>query len=90
MAGQPFDPSLFEKVDPEEAGFMLAWNHVHRWQYFGWLNEELTMHYIQPGSSGRSQLSPGFSGVGHIDRYLDRYLSNVLSTRVPIAPRYAA
>ena len=70
VAGRPFDPSLFEKVTPEEAGFMLAWNHVHRWQYYGWLNEELTMYYIQPASNGRNQLRPGFSGGGHIDRYI--------------------
>jgi len=86
VAGRPFDPVLFEQATPEEAGLMVAWNHVHRWQYYGWLNEELTMYYIQPASSGRNQLRPGFSGGGHIDRYISLSYQRVYLSHLAMLP----
>lgn len=86
VAGRPFDPVLFEKATSEEAGFMVAWNHVHRWQYYGWLAEYITMYYIQSTSSGRNQLRPGFSGDGHIDRYISLSYQRVYLSHLAMLP----
>jgi len=53
VAGQPFDPSQFDQVSTEKAGFMIAWNHIHRWQYYGWLSKNLTMYSLS-SASGRA------------------------------------
>jgi hypothetical protein len=47
-AGRPFSAATIKAATPEQAGLMLAWNRIHRWQYYGWRNDELTMNYIKP------------------------------------------
>ena len=85
VAGLPFDPSQFDAVDPAAAGYMIAWNHIHRWQYCGWLANDLTMYYLQPASGG-GQLRQGFSGGGHIDRYVSQSYQRVYLSHLAMLP----
>lgn len=85
VAGQPFDPARFDGLDAEQAGFMIAWNHIHRWQYYGWLSENLMMYYLQPASGG-GQLKPGFSGGGHIDRFMSQSYQRVYLSHLAMLP----
>ncbi len=70
-AGQPFSAAQIERAGPEEAGFMIAWNHIHRWQNRGYTTAELVMNYVEPSASGTGGvLRDGFRGGGHITRYI--------------------
>ena len=70
-AGQPFSAAQIEQAGPDEAGFMIAWNHIHRWQNRGYTTAELVMNYVEPSASGAGGvLRDGFSGGGHITRYI--------------------
>ena len=70
-AGQPFSTEQIERSGPDEAGFMIAWNHIHRWQNRGYTTAELVMNYVEPSTSGAGgMLRDGFRGGGHITRYI--------------------
>ena len=70
-AGRPFSDEQIRAASPEDAGLMLGWNRMFRWQYYGWSQPELTMNYIKaetPGAEGR--LNEGLKGGGDVQRYL--------------------
>ncbi|MSQ68342.1 MAG: DUF1329 domain-containing protein [Gammaproteobacteria bacterium] len=70
-AGRPFSAEQVAAATPAQAGLMLAWNRIYRWQYFGWRNDELTMNYIKPVvAGGRGTLHEGMLGGGHIERFV--------------------
>jgi len=70
-AGRPFSDEQLKAATPEQAGLMLAWNRIHRWQYYGWRNDELTMNYIRPAAPGtQGKLNEGLEGGGHVERFL--------------------
>lgn len=70
-AGRPFADEQIRTASPGQAGLMLAWNRIHRWQYYGWRNDELTMNYIRPAAPGtRGKLNEGLEGGGHVERFL--------------------
>jgi len=70
-AGRPFSDEQLKAATPEQAGLMLAWNRIHRWQYYGWRNDELTMNYIRAAAPGtRGKLNEGLEGGGHVERFL--------------------
>ena len=70
-AGRPFSPQQITGADPQTGGYMLAWNQIHRWQYYGYQVDELTMAYVG-SSTGRVPLEPkaGLDGGGSLDRIL--------------------
>ena len=84
-AGLPFNHEQILAATLDEAGLMVAWNNIHRWQYNGYKTDELVMNYMRPISAGASgTLLEGFSGGGHIDRYISQsyyrvYLSHLAS-----------
>ena len=82
-AGMPFDDEQIRAAEPTEAGFMVAWNQIHRWQYTGYQVDEVTMTYIgdQPGN-GPQDLDHGLIGGGTSTRRLTQtyhrvYLNNL-------------
>ncbi len=85
VAGRPFDPAQFHDVDAEAAGYMIAWNHIHRWQYYGWRAEDFTMYYLLPASNG-GQLKKGFTGGGHIDRFVSLTYQRVYLSHLSMLP----
>ena len=70
-AGQPFDDAQLAAAQPAVAGFMLAWDQIHRWQYTGYRLDELTMTYIdsEPGN-GPLEPAHGLLGGGKSTRRL--------------------
>ena len=84
-AGHPFSIEQIEAATPEEAGLMIGWNQIHRWQYLGYSSEELQMSYVEPLAEGVSgNLIDGYRGGGHIDRFVGTsyyrvYLSHLAS-----------
>lgn len=70
-AGRPFSPAQIVAAPADQGGLMVAWNHIHRWQNYGWFSPILTMHYIHPTPDGRAgQLMPGLEGGGNVDRFI--------------------
>jgi len=70
-AGQPFSAAQIIDASPEIGGYMLAWNQIHRWQYYGYQLDELTMAYVGPGSGGVPlDEKVGLGGGGSLDRVL--------------------
>jgi hypothetical protein len=87
VAGLPFDPERFDDVSPEEAGLMLAWNQVHRWQYYGYRLDALEMIYVQGTADGSAgTLAPGLEGGGHVERSLVQTYHRVYLNHLAMLP----
>ncbi|MBI4694910.1 MAG: DUF1329 domain-containing protein [Gammaproteobacteria bacterium] len=82
-AGRPFDPAQFAAAPPDQAGLMLAWNHVHRWQYFGYKVDGLVMAYLR---SGAGTLMPGVGGGAHLDRSMMQNYHRVYLNHLAMLP----
>jgi len=87
VAGRPFDPARFDDVSPAEAGMMVAWNHVHRWQYYGYKLDTLDMIYVQPTADGQvGTRVPGMEGGGHAERKLVQEYHRVYLNHLAMLP----
>jgi len=77
-AGRPFTIEQIEAADPETGGYMLAWNQIHRWQYYGYQVDELTMTYLK-NEGGRAPLDEkaGLLGGGSVERTLHQVYHRV-------------
>lgn len=84
VSGRPFDPERFDDVSPEEAGMMVAWNHVYRWQYYGYKVDALDMIYVMPDGSGTRV--EGVEGGGKVDRSLVQVYHRVYLNHLAMLP----
>jgi len=76
-AGRPFSPEQIRSAAAGVAGYMVAWNHIHRWQNVGYRNES-TISYIQPTADGApGELLEGMHGGGHVERSLSMFYHRV-------------
>jgi len=85
VSGRPFDPERFDDATPEEAGMMVAWNHVYRWQYYGYKVEGLDMLYVMP-AEGASPGVSGLEGGGKLDRSLVQIYHRVYLNHLAMLP----
>ncbi len=85
VAGRPFEPEKFDDVSPAEAGMMVAWNHVYRWQYYGYKVDTLDMIYVQPSAEGGMR-APGMEGGGHAERKLVQAYQRVYLSHLAMLP----
>ena len=70
-AGQPFTIEQISNADPATGGYMLAWDQSHRWQYYGYQVDELTMAYVgASGTQGPLDPEKGLDGGGNLVRVL--------------------
>ena len=70
-AGQPFAAAQIAAAEPTLAGYMLAWNQIHRWQYFGYKVDELTMTYLNTnGTRAPLDAKAKLMGGGSLERML--------------------
>ena len=86
-AGQPFSLAQIEQSAPAVAGYMVAWNNIHRWQFYGYKVDDLTMAYI--GSEpGPAPLAPneGLMGGGKLDRLLNQSYHRVYLNNLAMLP----
>ena len=49
IAGRPFSDERIFAATPEDAGFMIAWNHIYRWQYMGYKASAIPIVYVVQG-----------------------------------------
>lgn len=82
VAGLPFSREQILAAPEIEAGFMVAWNQIHRWQHYGYRNES-TIIYIQPtGGGSAGTLLEGMHGGGHVDRHVEMFYHRVYLSRL--------
>ncbi|MEM7541125.1 MAG: DUF1329 domain-containing protein, partial [Pseudomonadota bacterium] len=65
------------------AGFMVAWNQIHRWQYMGYKVDALTMTYVKPVTD-RIPADPddGLHGGGSVTRQLQQFYHRVYLSKL--------
>lgn len=86
-AGQPFDPAQFDDVTPADAGLMAAWNHVYRWQYYGYRVKALDMVYVQPTEGDKpGKRAGGMEGGGTAERALVQTFHRVYLSHLAMLP----
>ncbi len=78
VAGQPFSAEQIANAEPDIGGYMLAWDQIHRWQYYGYKIDELTMSYVD-STSNRVPLDAksGLNGGGSLNRSLTQSFHRV-------------
>ena len=52
---------------PEQAGYMVAWDHIFRWQHYGY-HTETTLSYVQPGPATGKSPGLAMEGGGRVER----------------------
>ena len=76
-AGLPFSHDQIVSGSPDSAGFMVAWNQIHRWQNMGYRNEAV-ISYIEPTADGSAgTLLDGMQGGGNVSRHLSMFYHRV-------------
>ena len=71
VAGRPFSDQQIAAAAADVAGFMVAWNQIHRWQHYGYATKELTIAYISPtGGQAPTKPEDGLHGGGRVLRFL--------------------
>ncbi|MGE0485591.1 MAG: DUF1329 domain-containing protein [Gammaproteobacteria bacterium] len=82
-AGQPFSDAQIAQAAPDQAGLMIGWNQVNRWQYSGYQVDELSMAYLAAGGTGQAAdpdiglVGGGVVGRRLVQRFHRVYLSHV-------------
>ena len=85
-AGRPFSAEQISSANERDAGFMVAWNHIHRWQNVGYRNEAV-VSYIEPTADGVGRdLLPGMRGGGQVTRHLSMFYHRVYLSGLATMP----
>ena len=63
--GRPFSAAQIDAAELAQAGYMVAWNHIFRWQNYGYSAKSL-VSYVRPGSGGTQ--TAGMAGGGSATR----------------------
>ena len=86
-AGRPFAADQIDAATPEIAGYMLAWDQYHRWQYYGYQVDELFMNYVTAAAADtRVQRAEGMEGGGHVQRSLGQTYHRVYLSKLAMLP----
>jgi len=85
-AGRPFSLRAITAAPAEQAGYMVAWNHIQRWQYYGYHNHAV-VSFIKPTADGvRGTLLEGMQGEGHVDRSVTMFYHRVYLSGLAMLP----
>lgn len=86
-AGRPFTAAQLGGADPATAGYMVAWNQIHRWQYYGYKVDELTMTYLKESdNAGPIDTKVGLLGGGILERTLHQVYHRVYLNKLAMLP----
>jgi len=87
-AGQPFSKNQIEKANARDAGHMIAWNNIHRWQNYGIRIEEMFFAYVGAGK-GLAPLDKekNLNGGGILDRLLTMTWKRVYLNKLAMLPQ---
>ena len=86
-AGLPFSHARIAAASPGDAGQMVAWNHIHRWQYYGYKTAGIKINLVRPAAAGeRAVLSPGLEGGGTVDRFMTMSYQRAYLSHIAMLP----
>ncbi len=86
-AGQPFDAAQIDAAPPEQAGYMVGWNNVHRWQYYGYHVPSMDMMFVTPTAPGtHGTLMAGMEGGGNAERSMVQDYHRVYLNHLAMLP----
>ena len=87
IAGRPFSRESIDAAAAEQAGLMISWNQIHRWQYYGYRMNETVMAYIVATADGSAgELLEGMEGGGHVDRHVSMTYHRVYLSKLSDLP----
>ena len=87
IAGMPFSREAINAAPADKLGYMVAWNHIHRWQYFGFIAPETIIAFVSPTATGSAgEKLDGMEGGGHVDRYLSMSYRRVYLSKLAQLP----
>ncbi len=69
-AGRPFSEEQILAASPRDAGLMVGWNNIFRWQHFGYRAGPIPMIYMVPGTADEksAEYAEVLTGGGRIER----------------------
>jgi hypothetical protein len=83
VAGLPFSIERIKAAPVDQAGYMVGWNNIHRWQYYGYRLDELVLNYIKGTADQKSRELPAvFEGGGALDRTITMIYQRVYLSRL--------
>ncbi len=85
-AGRPFSAEAILAAPPEQAGYMVAWNQIHRWQNYGYHNEALILFVNRTADGQSGNVVDGMEGGGTVDRSLTMYYHRVYLSKLAQLP----
>jgi len=84
-AGRPFSEEQIAAATPQQAGLMIGWDRMHRWQYYGYTATEVPMYYMR-GRGGPGPQQPALAGGGTLDRYTMQHYKRVYLNHLAMLP----
>ena len=87
-AGKPFSEEQIQNSDPRTAGYMIAWNNIHRWQNYGVRIQEMFFAYVG-SEEGLAPLDKerNLNGGGKLDRLLTMTWKRVYLNKLAMLPQ---
>jgi len=85
-AGKPFSEAQIAAAAPAQAGLMIAWNRIHRWQYYGWFADEISQYYLVGAGDSSGPLAFGLNGGGRLDRHIIQNYKRVYLSHLAMLP----
>ncbi len=85
VAGQPFVDERIVEAPADQAGLMVAWNNIHRWDSFGYSTTGATTYFMRPSGDGsNAELPKYFSGGGEVLRSVSLFYHRVFLSHIPM------
>jgi hypothetical protein len=85
VAGRPFSHARIASAAPDQAGYMVVWNYVHRWQHYGYASDAIHLLFLRPGAPiGRDAASSVLRGGGVVERHMLERFQRVYLSRLAV------
>jgi len=85
VAGLPFVNSRIADASADQAGLMIVWNNIHRWDSFGYSSLGVTNYLLRPSELDSNPDLPGFiKGGAAVHRSIDMFYHRVFLSHVPM------
>ena len=86
-AGKPFSAQQIESEKQGNAGWMVAYNHIHRWQRYGYRVDNMIWN-VEPTNGNRrgNRIESVMRGGGHVDRHFEMFYQRVYLSKLASEP----